>query len=104
MPPDPLPGGEEHAAGRQAAAHQILDRLEQQLEPTARHMVGRYRDAITDYGLAGDDFLNGDVYGVSLDALRVTVGNPENGRRLSAVRPIPGSVRGHIRWPARPLS
>lgn len=47
-------------------------------------MVGRYRDTIADYRLAGDDFLDREVYSVSLDALRVTIGDLESGRRPRA--------------------
>jgi sugar diacid utilization regulator len=43
-------------------------------------MVSRYRQAIADYRLADADFLDRDVYPVSLDALRVTVGDLEHGR------------------------
>ncbi len=72
------------AAGEQGAVRVIVGRLSQQLEPTAQRMVARYRDAIVDYRLAGDDFLGEDVYRVSLDALQVTVGDLESGRRPSA--------------------
>ncbi len=72
------------APGEQDAVRVIVGRLSRQLEPTAKRMVARYRDAIVDYRLAGDDFLDEDVYRVSLDALQVTVGDLESGRRPSA--------------------
>ncbi len=78
---------EEGAAGAagagQDAVRVIVDRLSGQLEPTARRMVSRYRDTIADYRLAGDDFLDQDVYLVSLEGLRVTVGNLELGRQAT---------------------
>ncbi|MGH3251897.1 MAG: PucR family transcriptional regulator [Trebonia sp.] len=69
------------AAADQDAVRVIVGRFSQQLEPTARLMVGRYRDAIADYRLADADFLERDVYPVSLDALRVTVGDLGHGRQ-----------------------
>lgn len=62
----------------------IARRLSQQLEPTAKRMVSRYRDTIADYRLADDDFLDRDVYPVSLNGLQVTVGNLESGQRATA--------------------
>jgi sugar diacid utilization regulator len=78
--------GEEGEAAVPAAADQdavrvIVGRFSRQLEPTAKLMVGRYRDAIADYRLADADFLERDVYRVSLDALRVTVGDLDHGRQ-----------------------
>jgi sugar diacid utilization regulator len=63
----------------QDAVRVIVGRLSRQLEPTAKRMVSRYRDTIPDYRLAGDEFLNRDVYPVSLEGLQVTVGNLERG-------------------------
>lgn len=57
----------------------IVGRLSRQLEPTARRMVTCYRDTIPDYRLAHDDFLDRDVYPVSLGGLQITVGNLERG-------------------------
>lgn len=78
--------GEKGEAGAPAPADQdavrlIVGRLSQQLEPTARLMVSRYCHAIADYRLADAGFLDRDVYLVSLDALRVTVGDLEHGRQ-----------------------
>ncbi len=72
------------AAEAQDAVRVIVSRFSRQLEPTASRMVSYYRDAIADYRLAGDDFLDQDVYQVSLGALRVTVGALENGRQGGA--------------------
>lgn len=72
------------AAGDQAAVRLIVSRLSRRLEPTAQLMVVRYRDAIADYRLADDDFLDQDVYPVSLQGLRVTVGNLERGQQTTA--------------------
>jgi hypothetical protein len=69
------------AQGGQDAVRVIVGRFSRQLEPTAKRMVSCYRDTIADYRLANDDFLDHDVYPVSLDALRVTVGDLEHGRR-----------------------
>lgn len=69
------------AAADQDAVRLIVGRFSRQLEPTARLMVGRYCDAIADYRLADADFLDRDVYIVSLDALRVTVGDLAHGRQ-----------------------
>lgn len=69
------------AGAEQDAVRAVAGRLSQQLEPTARRMVGRYCDTIADYRLADADFLDRDVYVVSLDALRVTVGDLEDGRQ-----------------------
>jgi DNA-binding PucR family transcriptional regulator len=85
-PPAWPANGEEGEAPAPAVADQeavrlIVGRFSRQLEPTARLMVGRYRDAIADYRLADTDFLERDVYPVSLDALRVTVGDLEHGRQ-----------------------
>jgi sugar diacid utilization regulator len=68
----------------QDAVRVIVGRFSRQLEPTAKRMVSRYRDTIADYRLADDDFLDQDVYPVSLDALRVTVGDLEHGRQAVA--------------------
>jgi sugar diacid utilization regulator len=78
--------GEEGEAGPPAAADQdavrlIVGRFSRQLEPTAKLMVSRYCHAIADYRLADGDFLDRDVYLVSLDALRVTIGDLEHGRQ-----------------------
>ncbi len=62
----------------------IVGRLSSQLEPTTRRMVGRYCDTIADYRLADADFLDRDVYVVSLDALRVTVDGLRDGRHGGA--------------------
>jgi sugar diacid utilization regulator len=61
----------------------ITERVSGQLEAVARRMVERYRDEIVDYRLVDDGVLYEDVYGVSLDALRVTVANLESGRQPS---------------------
>ncbi len=61
----------------------IVGRLSGQLEPTARRMVSRYRDTIPDYRLATDDFLDRDVYPVSLNGLQVTVSNLERGQQAT---------------------
>lgn len=61
----------------------ITDRLSRQLEPTAKRMVSRYRGTIADYRLAADDFLDRDVYPVSLSGLHVAVGNLESGQRAT---------------------
>jgi DNA-binding PucR family transcriptional regulator len=79
------------AAGDQDAVRLIVGRFSRQLEPTAKRMVGSYRDTIADYRLADDDFLDRDVYPVSLDALRVAVGDLEQGRQ--GVADEFGSVR-----------
>lgn len=42
-------------------------------------MVGRYRDTIADYRLADADFIDRDVYVVTLDALHVTLGGLRDG-------------------------
>jgi len=78
-------GGEERGVTALSAADQdavrvVVCRFSQRLEPTARRMVGRYCDTIADYRLADADFLDRDVYPVSLDALRVTVSDLEHGR------------------------
>ena len=64
-------------------AVRVVGRLSRQLEPAAKRMVSRYRDTIPDYRLASDDFLDGDVYPVSLVGLQVTVGNLERGLRAT---------------------
>jgi hypothetical protein len=46
------------AAADQDAVRLIVGRFSQQLEPTARLMVGRYCDAIADDRLADADFLD----------------------------------------------
>lgn len=68
------------AAADQEAVRAIVRRISRRLEPTASRMVDRYRGTIADYRLADTDFLGRDVYPVSLDALRVTVGDLEQGR------------------------
>lgn len=62
----------------------ITGRLSRQLEPTAKRMVSRYHGTIADYRLAADDFLERDVYPVSLNGLQVTVGNLESGQLATA--------------------
>src|SRR6266550_216001 len=49
----------------------IAERLAERREDLARHMVARYREEIVDYRMADDDFLERDVYGVSLDNLEM---------------------------------
>lgn len=66
------------------AVRLIVGRFSRQLEPTAERMVGCYCDAIADYRLADAGFLERDVYAVSLDALRVTVGDLAQGRQAVA--------------------
>ena len=66
------------------AARVIVGRLSRQLEPTAKRMVSRYRETITDYRLAGTEFLDQDVYRVSLSGLEATVGNLERGQLATA--------------------
>jgi len=89
---EPLPAwpssAEEHpAAAPVPEAHDavpvIVGRLSRQLEPTARRMVSCYRDTIADYRLATDDFLDQDVYPVSLSGLQVTVSNLGRGQRAT---------------------
>ncbi|HVT67720.1 MAG TPA: helix-turn-helix domain-containing protein [Trebonia sp.] len=85
LPAWPVIGQDGGAAGPAAAdpdaVRLIVGRFSRQLEPTAERMVGCYCDAIPDYRLADADFLDRDVYAVSLDALRVTVGDLEQGRQ-----------------------
>lgn len=76
-------GAATHDGADQNAVQVIVDRLSRQLEPTARRMVSRYRDTIADYRLAGDEFLDRDVYLVSLDGLQVTVRNLEQGQQAT---------------------
>jgi hypothetical protein len=68
-------------AADQDAVRLVVGRFSQQLEPTAKLMVGHYCERIADYRLADTDFLDRDVYLVSLDALRVTVTDLEHGRQ-----------------------
>lgn len=79
-------GGGEHAIAAGAdydAVRAIADRVSGQLEAIAKRMVERYREEIVDYRLVDDEVLYKDVYGVSLDAMRVTVANLASGRRPS---------------------
>ena len=71
-------------AADQDAVRLVVGRFSRQLEPTAKLMVGRYCETIADYRLADANFLDRDVYLVSLDALRVTVGDLEHGRQAVA--------------------
>jgi sugar diacid utilization regulator len=71
------------AAANQDAVHAIVQRLSGQLDATAKRMIERYREEIVDYKLADDDFVYGDVYGVSMAALEVTVATLERGDHLS---------------------
>jgi len=70
-------------AENQDAVRVITGRLSRQLEPTAKRMVSSYRGTIPDYRLAADDFLDRDVYPVSLTGLQVTVGHLESGQRAT---------------------
>lgn len=73
------------AAGvNEDAVRVIAERLSGQLEEIARRMVERYREEIVDYKLADPEFLDHDVYEVSLDALRRTVADLESRRRPSS--------------------
>jgi DNA-binding PucR family transcriptional regulator len=53
----------------------IAERLGERKEAIAREMVERYREEVVDYRLAHEDFLNIDVYGVSLDNLETLLGH-----------------------------
>lgn len=85
------------AASADDAVRVILGRFSGRLEEVARQMVERYREEIVDYRLAHPDFVYEDVYGVSLDALRKTVGDLESGRRTTSPADFEGARRGAAR-------
>jgi DNA-binding PucR family transcriptional regulator len=66
------------------AVRTIVGRLSDRLEEIARQMVSRYRAEILDYRLADPEFVERDVYGVSLDALRKTIHDLETGCRATS--------------------
>jgi sugar diacid utilization regulator len=68
-------------ASADEAVRAVVARFSGRLEEIARRMVDLYRREIVDYRLASPDFINRDVYEVSLDALRKTVADLESGRR-----------------------
>lgn len=76
-----MPAPVDREGADQEAVCLIVGRLSRQLEPVANRMVGCYFDTIADYRLADAGFLERDVYEVSLDALRVTVGDLARGRQ-----------------------
>src|SRR3954449_6853845 len=53
--------------------HVIAERLDAGKEDLARRMVARYAEDIVDYRLADEDFMQRDVYSVSLENLEVLV-------------------------------
>src|SRR5437660_1515014 len=77
---------------------EIAERIAERKEELVRHMVERYREEIVDYRMADDDFLDRDVYAVSLDNLELLLATliddepPADERmdptRLSAARRI----------------
>ena len=75
----------------------IVERLSGQLEAIARRMVTRYREEIVDYKLADPEFLDRDVYEVSLDALRKTVADFQSGRRPTSAAEFEGTRVGAAR-------
>lgn len=69
-------------AEREAAMTAILARVSEHVDEIARRMVERYREEIVDYRLVEPEVLD-DVYGVSLNALQVTLANLRGARRPS---------------------
>jgi sugar diacid utilization regulator len=59
------------AASATSSIQAIADRIAERRHELARHMVERYRAEIVDYRTADEDFLDRDVYAVSLDNLEL---------------------------------
>jgi DNA-binding PucR family transcriptional regulator len=66
------------------AVRAVVGRFSRRLEDVARQMIERYRQEIVDYRLADPEFVDRDVFGVSLDALRKTVADLQAGRRATS--------------------
>ncbi len=71
------------AARHRDTIRAIAQRLASRKEELVRHMVTRYREEIIDYRLADEEFVFGDVYGVSLDNLETLIANLERWEPLA---------------------
>src|SRR3954471_19328021 len=79
------------AATATSAIHAIAERIAARRQDLARHMVDRYRAEIVDYRTADAEFLERDVYAVSLDNLELLLaglagGEPAPDEALEATR------------------
>ena len=75
----------------------IIERFSDRLQEVARRMVERYREEIVDYRVADPEFVDHDVYEVSLDALRRMVADLESGRRPISAAEFEGTRQGAAR-------